>query len=252
MSTEPNMKKNYLHLIKVLACLSLILFCCESTMLAQTRRRKPAINRTVPVNDNKQKVEGNANANAQSSQNGANHVVDPKLQPDVEVAVLETDYGNIIIELYPRLAPQMVQRFKKLVREGFYNGTAFHRTSPSLGIIQGGDPNSKDADSSNDGYGKSLYPDVPAEFSSVPYARGIVGAARSNDPNSANCQFFLMLKRQAFFDNKYTVFGRVIEGLNNAYIISISQTKPGTEHPEDPVVVKQMTLQLRKKLITGK
>jgi cyclophilin family peptidyl-prolyl cis-trans isomerase len=246
------MKKNYLRLIKVLACLSLILICCQSTLLAQTRRRKPAVNRKASVNSNKQKVEGNSNANAQSAQNGANSIADPKLQPDMEVAVLETDYGKVVIELYPRLAPQMVGRFKKLVREGFYNGTTFHRTSPSLGIIQGGDPNSKDADNSNDGYGKSPYPDVPAEFSNVPYARGFVGAARSNDLNSANCQFFLMLKRQPFFDNKYTVFGRVIEGLNNAYIISISQTRPGTESPEDPVVVKQASLQLRKKIITGK
>jgi len=167
----------------------------------------------------------------------------------VSVAVLETDYGKIVIELYPKLAPQMVARFKKLIKEGFYNGTAFHRTSPSLGIIQGGDPNSKDADPTNDGYGKSPYPNVPAEFSDVPYARGIVGAARSNDPNSANCQFFLMLKRQPFFDNKYTVFGRTIEGLSNAYIISISQTKTGTESPEDPVVVKRISLQPRKKFI---
>ena len=246
------MKKNYLRLIKVLACLNIILFCFESTLSAQTQRRKSATNRTAPVNDNKQKLEGNANVNAQSSQNGVNSIVNPKLQPDMEVAVLETDYGKVVIELYSRLAPQMVERFKKLVREGFYNGTTFHRTSPSLGIIQGGDPNSKDTDPKNDGYGNSPYPNVPAEFSDVTYTRGIVGAARASDPNSANSQFFIMLKRQPVFDNRYTVFGRVIEGLNNAYIINISPTERGTERPEDPVVVRQISLQLRKKLITGK
>ncbi|MCA1622596.1 MAG: peptidylprolyl isomerase [Acidobacteria bacterium] len=220
-------------------------------MLAQTTRRKPAVNRTAPLKDNKQNVGDNASANLQNSQSGANNLPNPKLQPDAQVAVLETDYGNIIIELYPKLAPQMVARFKKLISEGFYNGTTFHRTSPSLGIIQGGDPNSKDADPSNDGYGKSPYPNLPAEFSTIPFTRGIVGAARANEPNSANSQFFFMLKRQSFFDNKYTVFGRVIEGLNNAYIISISPTERGTERPEDPVVVKRISLQLRKKFITG-
>jgi cyclophilin family peptidyl-prolyl cis-trans isomerase len=245
------MKKKYFRPIKILMCLALVLFCCESNLLAQTTRRKATVKRTAPLKDNKKKIEDKMNLNGQTSQSDTNSVADLKMQPDAQVAVLETDYGNIIIELYPRLAPQMVERFKKLVREGFYNGTAFHRTSPSLGIIQGGDPNSKDADPSNNGYGKSPYPDVPAEFSNIPYSRGVVGAARSNDPNSANCQFFLMLKRQSFFDNKYTVFGRVIDGLNNAYIISISPTEPGTERPEDPVIVKRITLQMRKKFITG-
>jgi cyclophilin family peptidyl-prolyl cis-trans isomerase len=110
-------------------------------------------------------------------------------------------------------------------------------------MIQGGDPNSKDTDPRNDGYGSSTYPNLPAEFSNVPYERGIVGAARANDPNSANSQFFIMLKRQSAFDNSYTVFGRVIEGLANAYIINISPTERGTERPEDPVVIKRATLQ---------
>jgi peptidylprolyl isomerase len=236
------MKKNQFRFIKVLVCLGFIFFCCENVLVAQPARRKPAAKRTTTP----------AAVNAQNSPNDAAVITNPKLQPDAEVAVFETDYGEIVIELYPKLAPQMVERFKKLVKEGFYNRTAFHRTSPSLGIIQGGDPNSKDADPSNDGYGNSNYPNVPAEFSTVPYARGIVGAARSQAPNSANSQFFIMLKRQSAFDNKYTIFGNVIEGLASAYVISVSPVEPGTERPEDPVVVRRASLQPRRKFIAGK
>jgi peptidyl-prolyl cis-trans isomerase B (cyclophilin B) len=245
------MKKNCFRFIKVLVCLGFIFLCCENVLLAQTTPGKPAVKPATTFSRDKRKVENITGVNEQTSQSGATSVTNPKLQPDAEVAVFETDYGEIVIELYPKLAPQMVERFKKLIKEGFYNGTTFHRTSPSLGIIQGGDPNSKDTDPTNDGYGKSSYPNVPAENSDVPYTRGIVGAARMNDLNSANCQFFIMLKRQSIFDEKYTVFGHVIEGLSNAYIIGISPAEIGTERPEDPVVIKRVSLQLRKKIIGG-
>lgn len=236
------MKKNQFRFIKIFVCLGFIFFCCENVLLAQTpRRSRPAAKRSTAPN-----------VNAQNSQKDMTAIADPKLQPDAEVAVFETDYGKIIIELYPKLAPQMVERFKKLIKEGFYDKTTFHRTSPSLGIVQGGDPNSKDEDPANDGFGKSSYPNVPAEFSDVPYERGIVGAARASEPDSANSQFFVMLKRQPAFDNKYTVFGKVIEGLGNAFIISISPNARGTERPEDPVVVRRVTLKPRKLFIAGK
>ncbi|HKR00467.1 MAG TPA: peptidylprolyl isomerase, partial [Pyrinomonadaceae bacterium] len=132
-----------------------------------------------------------------------------KPEPDQEVAVIEMEnpaYGRMVIELYPNIAPKMVERFKQLVREGFYNGTAFHRISPQLGIIQGGDPLSKDANPNNDGTGDSPYPNVPGEFSDIPYERGIVGAARKGaNPqfglseeqarDTGNCQFYITLKR---------------------------------------------------------
>jgi cyclophilin family peptidyl-prolyl cis-trans isomerase len=169
-----------------------------------------------------------------------------KPEADSQAAVVETDYGRIVIELYPNLAPKMVERFKKLAGEGFYNGTTIHRIDPNLGIIQGGDPNSKDADPENDGAGNSPYPNVPAEFSDVLYERGIVGAARTGgDINSANCQFFITLKRQPAFEqpgNRYTVFGRVIEGLSNADIISTAPVVEGTSRPADKVLVKSVTL----------
>ena len=165
---------------------------------------------------------------------------------DSQVAVIETaDYGRIGIELYPNIAPQMVERFKKHINEHFYDGTAIHRIDPNLGIIQGGDPLTKKANTTVWGTGNSPYPNVPAEFSDIPYDRGTLGAARTNDINGANCQWFITLKRQPAFDKKYTVFGRVIDGLKNAEVIMTAPKEQGTERPSDRVVLKSMTLQPR-------
>src|SRR5947209_16445535 len=166
-----------------------------------------------------------------------------KPQADTQVAVIDTDYGRIVIELYPNIAPQMVERFKKLASEGFYNGTTFHRIDPQLGIIQGGDPLSKDNNPNNDGTGSSPYPNVPPEFSDLPFERGTVGPPCAQDLNSANCQFYITLKRQPEFDKRYTVFGKVIEGLNPADVIAGAPVREGTDHPADKIVIKSVTMQ---------
>ena len=169
-----------------------------------------------------------------------------KPAPDSQVAVIETaDYGRIVIELYPNLAPQHVERFKKLINEKFYDGTAIHRINPDLGIIQGGDPLSKGGDPRMWGTGSSPYPNVPAEFSDVPYDRGTLGAARTQDINGANCQWFITLKKQPQFDRGYTVFGKVIDGIKNAEVIMMAPTQEGSERPSDKVVIKSVTLQPR-------
>jgi hypothetical protein len=117
--------------------------------------------------------------------------------PDNEVAIIEMEnpaaYGKIKIELYSNIAPKMVARFKELAREGFYNGVTFHRVNQS--VIQAGDPLSKDSDPTNDGTGGSDKPNVPAEFSDIPYETGIVGAARGQANNTANSQFFITRSR---------------------------------------------------------
>lgn len=170
-------------------------------------------------------------SNSNSAKSGSNAEVKKGVAPvaDNEIAVIELEnsaaYGNIKIELYSNIAPKMVAQFKALAREGVYDGVTFHRINQS--VIQGGDPLSKDNDPSNDGTGKSDKPNVPAEFSDIPYDTGIVGAARSQDVNSANSQFFITLKREQAFDTKYTIFGKVIEGMNNVRTISGVQPKDG-------------------------
>lgn len=169
-----------------------------------------------------------------------------KPEPDAQVAVIETtDYGRIVLELYPNIAPRMVEQFKKLINEKQYDGTAIHRINPQYGIIQGGDPLTKGGNPAMWGTGSSKLPNVPAEFSDIPYDRGTLGAARANDINSANCQFFIEMKRQPAFDKKYTVFGRVIDGIKNAEIIMSAPVDPGTERPTEKVVIKSITLQPR-------
>ena len=165
---------------------------------------------------------------------------------DSQVAVIETaDYGRIVIELYSNIAPQHVERFKKLINEKFYDGTAVHRVDPELGIIQAGDPLTKGGNPAAWGTGNSPYPNVPAEFSDIAYDRGTLGAARTQDINGANCQWFITLKPQPAFDNKYTVFGKVIDGIKNAEVIMMAPTAPGSTRPSDKVVIKSVTLQPR-------
>jgi cyclophilin family peptidyl-prolyl cis-trans isomerase len=186
-----------------------------------------------------------------------------KPQPDEQVAVITTaDYGDIVIELYPNVAPQMIERFKKLIQEGFYNGTAIHRINAAAGLIQGGDPLSKDNDPANDGAGESPYGNVPGEFSDIPFDRGTVGAARRGASpefngraavteeqarDTANCQFFITLAPAPQFDEDYTVFGQVIAGITNAEIIMRAPVIRDSERPADKIVVKSITLQPRSK-----
>ena len=201
---------------------------------------------------------GAPSSNNSSATSNANVKRGVKPEPDPEVAVIEMEnpaYGKMVMELYSNIAPQMVERFKRLVREGFYNGTTFHRIDPQLGIIQGGDRLSKDDNPNNDGTGDSDYPDVPAEFSDVPFDRGIVGAARQGaNPqfgiseeqarDTANSQFYITLKRVPPFDGNYTVFGRVIEGMNNADIIAGAPVERPSR-PAEKIVIKSITLQKR-------
>ena len=127
-------------------------------------------------------------------------------------AVIETNRGKIVFEMFPDKAPKTVENFIKLADAGFYNGVKWHRVVPGF-VIQGGDPNSKDNDPNNDGMGGPGYT-IPAEFNDMHHEKGTVAMARSQDPDSAGSQFYICLTPQPQLDGQYTVFGQVTEGLD--------------------------------------
>jgi peptidylprolyl isomerase len=129
---------------------------------------------------------------------------------------LDTKYGRVIIRLRPELAPQHAERIKTLAREHFYDNAPFHRVIPGF-MAQTGDGQR------GDGTGKSKYPDLPAEFSKVPFTRGVVGMARGPSPNSANSQFFIMFGEASGLSGQYTVVGEVVSGME-----SIDRVKKGS------------------------
>jgi cyclophilin family peptidyl-prolyl cis-trans isomerase len=166
---------------------------------------------------------------------------------DSEVAVIETTYGRIVIEFLPKEAPQHVENFKSLTREGFYNGVKFHRLvrdKTRFIAIQGGDPNTIAENPSTWGQGKPDQKKVPAEFSkTLKHVRGIVSAARQpNDPNSATSQFFICTSDQPAWDGQYSIFGRVVEGMNVVDAICRAPLFPKTDRPLDPVVMTQVSI----------
>ena len=118
----------------------------------------------------------------------------------------------MVLRFFPDVAPGHVGNFKKLAAAGFYDSTTFHRVIPGF-MIQGGDPNSKDSDRSNDGTGGPGYA-VRAEFNDRPHKLGTLSMARSRDPNSAGSQFFICLGRHPHLDGQYTAFGEVLEGID--------------------------------------
>ena len=128
--------------------------------------------------------------------------------------LINTNFGKISFKTFPDLAPETVRNFEKLAREGFYDGTFFHRVIPGF-MIQGGDPNTKGGEKSTWGTGGPGY-SLKAEFSSRSHLRGIVSMARSQDPDSAGSQFFIVTADSTFLDRQYTVFGEVIEGMEVA------------------------------------
>jgi len=139
---------------------------------------------------------------------------------------LDLKYGRVTIALRPDVAPKHVARIKKLTREGFYDGIVFHRVIKGF-MAQSGDP-------TGTGTGGSKYPDIPAEFSSVPYVRGTLGMARSSNPNSANSQFFITFRSTEFLDGKYTVWGKVVDGMD--LVDKIAKGEP----PKNPDTIIKM------------
>jgi len=144
---------------------------------------------------------------------------------------IETNFGDIEIKLLPELAPEHVRNFIKLAQSGFYDGTLFHRIIPGF-MIQGGDPNTKDANlKSQWGMGGPGY-NIKAEFNSRSHLRGIISMARSQDPDSAGSQFFIVTSDSTFLDREYTVFGEVTSGMDVADKI-VNLPRDGNDCPQE-------------------
>ena len=156
-----------------------------------------------------------------------------------EEVSIKTNFGNIKFNLLPELAPETVRTFSKLAKDGFYNGTLFHRVIPGF-MIQGGDPNTKSPDKSVWGQGGSGN-NLKAEFNSRSHLRGIVSMARAADPDSASSQFFIVTSDSTFLDKQYTVFGEVTEGMEVADKI-VNLPRDGNDCPEQEVKMLEVTI----------
>ncbi len=159
-----------------------------------------------------------------------------------EKAVLETNYGKMVLAFFPDKAPMHCTSFKRLVSSGYYDCTTFHRVIPGF-MVQGGDINSKDAILGNEGTGGPGY-SLPAEFNDLHHDKGILSMARSADPNSAGSQFFICLGRErtAHLDGQYTIFGQLVEGMEVLEKIGQVQTGEG-DAPVQPVVITKAYMQ---------
>ncbi|MDE3017595.1 MAG: peptidylprolyl isomerase [Nitrospirota bacterium] len=144
-------------------------------------------------------------------------------------AIIKTKHGEIEIKFYPELAPKHVENFIKLAKEGFYDGTIFHRVIPGF-MIQGGDPYTKETRKKEEyGTGGPGYT-IKAEFSDTPHKRGIVSMARAGDPDTAGSQFFIVVEDSRFLDRKYTVFGEVVRGIGVADKI-VNEPRDAKDNP---------------------
>jgi peptidylprolyl isomerase len=152
--------------------------------------------------------------------------------------VMDLPWGQVTIEMRPDLAPQHVARIKELTRKGFYDGTLFHRVMAGF-MAQGGDPTA----TGTGGSGVKL----PAEFSGEHFVRGVVGMARASSPNSADSQFFIMLATAASLDGKYTIWGRVIEGMEHVdKITKGSDAENGKVAKPDTLVRMRVAADIKK------
>ena len=168
---------------------------------------------------------------------------------DKDNAVISTKFGDIVLEFFDDIAPKHVESFKLHAQNGYYNGTTFHRVIPGF-MIQGGDPLTRSDDRSRHGTGGNAAKyfgigtesdestwDLPAEFSPTPHERGILAMARSQNPDSGGSQFFICVADARFLDNQYTVFGKVVSGMDAVDAI-VSAPRDARDNPNDRIEMK--------------
>ena len=157
-----------------------------------------------------------------------------------DTMILKLKDGNVIIELFNDLAPNHVKRFKQLSKEKKYDGVVFHRVIDGFmaqtGDVEYGNSNLDTYDIQRAGTGGSEYPDLKAEFSNIPHERGTLSMARSSDPNSANSQFFICFKASPSLDRQYTVFGKVVQGMEFVDLIKRGEGSNGKVSDPDQII----------------
>jgi peptidyl-prolyl cis-trans isomerase B (cyclophilin B) len=155
-----------------------------------------------------------------------------EVAPDEEVAIISTIHGDMVAAFWSDVAPRTVANFKKLANDKFYDGTAFHRVIPGF-MIQGGCPNTKLGAMGTPGTGSPGHT-VKAEFNNRPHVRGVLSMARSQDPNSAGSQFFVVHGDARFLDNQYTAFGKLVAGDEVLEKLATSKTRPDGRENSTP------------------
>ena len=157
-----------------------------------------------------------------------------------DAMILKLKDGNVIIELFNEIAPNHIKRFKQLSNEKKYDGVVFHRVIDGFmaqtGDVKFGNLNLESYDIRRAGTGGSEYPDLKAEFSDIPHERGTLSMARSNDPNRANSQFFICFKAASHLDREYTVFGKVIKGMEFVDLIKRGKGSNGEVSDPDKII----------------
>ena len=156
------------------------------------------------------------------------------------IMILKLKDGDVLIELFGEIAPKHVERFIMLTKEKKYDGVVFHRVIEGFmaqtGDVEYGNSNSENFDLKRAGTGGSTYPDLKAEFSELPHERGTLSMARSADPNSANSQFFICLESAPHLDRQYTVFGKVIKGMEFVDLIKKGEGSNGAVSEPDKII----------------
>ena len=162
------------------------------------------------------------------------------IQAKENTMILKLKNGNVIIELFSDVAPSHVKRFKQLANEKKYDGVVFHRVIDGFmaqtGDIEFGNSNLESYDIRRAGTGGSKYPDLKAEFSNLPHERGTLSMARSADPDSANSQFFICFKKTPSLDRQYTIFGKVIKGIEFVDLIKRGEGSNGKVSDPDQII----------------
>ena len=228
----------------LLSCLASAVFIygCGDKKTDTTDTKKDNTTQTQTQNQNQTTQNNTQKTDTMQNKKDTTKTSDTK-ESGSNTVVLKTNMGDIEIELFAGDAPQHVANFKKLAINGFYNGTTFHRVISGF-MIQGGDPNSKDSDKSNDGVGGPGYT-IPAEIKAK-HEKGSVAAARLGDQvnpkkESSGSQFYIVTGNASHLDGQYTVFGKVTKGMDVALKIDKVKVDAG-DNPTDKVVIEKVTI----------